>query len=803
MKSIIQDILNRLRPALKSVEPDSLAAQEFSKLEANAKQILADMFVDMSIDAGEKLSTIKAAGMLDELNKNTATEGGKKYKLGVMTQAEIQAVQNIGRVSVNAFSFTDIKATERFAQRYWQEMGVKSPFFRAWFGDWRVNDQKPIQIAKRKGDTRTDHTNKDTGWVIRNSGKVHDETKTHKSLKNREAVPYLPYIDEIIENAILLDTGGLGKNKSENSLLMHYLYAVADIGHGAEVLKLTVEEMYNPNNQDSGMRAYALHNIEKAFAVRGRVQGNSPSSGTNTTNAIRTVADLFAAVKRMDADFKPNPVSGITNKDGTPKVMYHGSPAQFTIFDKKKAKSSGQYGRGFYFTNSQSHAGTYGQQYSVYLNVRNPLKQGGSTVSRSQVQKFLEAVAENEDYSIENYGTYDVDAVLHNIMENASTIDAYQAIQNVSLTAIGDMVEATELFNKVNGTKFDGIVAATETVAFRPEQIKSATDNIGTFDKNNPDIRYKLPVDNKAIDKTNSNEENGGIQNTTRGGHHDNRGVREGTAETAESRKHNGGTASGSATNAQTVQSWENIPKEIQQKVKAVVSEHIAKSPNSEELFYFIISMVNETENTITEEAYDRAVDLLTEALFNDAQSLHSVLFEGKWGIMGGSISDLRRSIITNVGSKQFKLPASEATNQRQAARDTLSRYQEALRDQKDDTHLMEVEFRRIARAYETQVRQSDRKIDGLRDRLKEEAKKHRKDQKIWENEFDRLLKAYDAAGRNIQKLEDTIAHQRQAARDKVEGRRKTEMRHKIVRFKEKLQATLTRAIAFIRLSSQ
>ena len=42
----------------------------------------------------------------------------------------------------------------------------------------------------------------------------------------------------------------------------------------------------------------------------------------------------------------PNTASKIVNADGTPRVMYHGSPAQFTIFDKKKTKSSGQYGRG-------------------------------------------------------------------------------------------------------------------------------------------------------------------------------------------------------------------------------------------------------------------------------------------------------------------------------------------------------------------------------------------------------------------------------------------------------------------------
>lgn len=408
------------------------------------------------------------------------------------TPAEIQAIQSIGQNTISNFTPQDISATEKLAQRYWEEMGTNSPFYRAWFGDWRANDSSPVQVATKQGDTRVAHFNKDTGWDIQNSGKVHSETKTHKSLANREAVPYLPYIDEIIENAVLLNTKGLRKPKSENSLLMHYLYAVADIGNGPEVLKLTVEEMYDPGKKGTNKRAYDLQNIEKAFAASGMVQGNSPSHITNTANAVNTVADLFSLVKQMEKNFAPDASSKIVNADGTPKVMYHGSPAQFTIFDKSKAKSGGHYGRGFYFTDSTSHAGTYGNLYSVYLNIRNPLQSGGDAVSRSQVRKYLEAVAENEDYSIENYGTYDVDAVLDIVMGQAKTGDAFQIIQDISATAIGDMVEAAELFNRVNGTEFDGIVAPTETVAFYPEQIKSATDNIGTFDKNNPDIRFSI-----------------------------------------------------------------------------------------------------------------------------------------------------------------------------------------------------------------------------------------------------------------------------------------------------------------------
>ena len=187
--------------------------------------------------------------------------------------------------------------------------------------------------------------------------------------------------------------------------------------------------------------------------------------------------------------------SKIVDADGKLKVMYHGSNAQFTVFDKSKAKGSGLYGRGFYFTDSSSHAGTYGSQHEVYLDIRNPLQAGAATVTRSQVRSYLEAVAENEDYSIENYGTYDIDKVLDIVMGKSKSADAFKTIQDINATAVGDMVEAAELFNFVNGTSFDGIVVPTETIAFRPEQIKSVDNTKPTAD---PDIRFSLSADSEG-----------------------------------------------------------------------------------------------------------------------------------------------------------------------------------------------------------------------------------------------------------------------------------------------------------------
>lgn len=163
---------------------------------------------------------------------------------------------------------------------------------------------------------------------------------------------------------------------------MHSLYAVADIGYRPEVLRLYVEEMNNPAENGTGKRTYSMHNIEKAFVASGRVQGNAPSSRTNTTNVYNNVADLFAYVKQMDNSFKPNPQSAIVNADGTPKVMYHGTRTEnggFWEFDASKAVRKGGLGlkapgKGNYFT-SKKLDGTerYGSRViPVYLDIKNP-----------------------------------------------------------------------------------------------------------------------------------------------------------------------------------------------------------------------------------------------------------------------------------------------------------------------------------------------------------------------------------------------------------------------------------------------
>lgn len=178
--------------------------------------------------------------------------------------------------------------------------------------------------------------------------------------------------------------------------------------------------------------------------------------------------------------------SKVRDENGNLKVMYHGTNESFTVFDKKKAKSSGTYGKGFYFTDSDSHAKTYGETLTVYLNITNPLQNGTNDITKEQLRKFVEIIAENEDYGIENYG---YGATVDSVVDSVYGKSDFAMLMDLNVSCIGNMVEAVELFNEVNGTDYNGIVAPTETVAFYPEQIKSI-DNLNPT--SNTDIRYSL-----------------------------------------------------------------------------------------------------------------------------------------------------------------------------------------------------------------------------------------------------------------------------------------------------------------------
>lgn len=257
------------------------------------------------------------------------------------------------------------------------------------------------------------------------------------------------------------------------------------------------------NDADGKSYLYDLLDIEKkkvisktSFSAKTHSEVTSPKpSGTSILADGENVKPQFS-LKATDSTgrklseqqqeyFKD---SKVRDAEGRLRPMYRGGAGSFTVFDRKKSKGSNLYGRGFYFTDSKTHAGQYGNNVrEFYLNITNPVSTTETTITRAQMRRFLAAVAENEDdFSFENYGYgATIDSVLRSIYGKSD----FLMLNDVSLTAIGDMVAAVELFNEINGTSYDGLIMDTETVAFRSEQIKNVDNFTPTSDS---DIRFSL-----------------------------------------------------------------------------------------------------------------------------------------------------------------------------------------------------------------------------------------------------------------------------------------------------------------------
>lgn len=258
--------------------------------------------------------------------------------------------------------------------------------------------------------------------------------------------------------------------------------------NGRKIAEKVQENETKIYSKDKEIRKTTQQNGEKDNGkiwnnrVDGKIQESENNSGSfKFDNKGRELS------KEQQEYFKN---SKVRDENGNLQVMYHGSPNEFTVFDRSKSKSSGEFVKGLYFTSDESIAkGDYskdGKVYEVYLNVNNPLVDGGErTLTKKDIKQLVTEIANNEDYGIENYG-YDatIDSVTDMLDEHNSD---FKILNDLNLSTVGDFTELVELTNNVIGTNYDGIQNYRQTVVFNPNQIKNV-DN--TNPSLNLDIRY-------------------------------------------------------------------------------------------------------------------------------------------------------------------------------------------------------------------------------------------------------------------------------------------------------------------------
>lgn len=149
--------------------------------------------------------------------------------------------------------------------------------------------------------------------------------------------------------------------------------------------------------------------------------------------------------------------SKVVDEQGRPLVVYHGTAEDFDAFRNTP--------NGAFFFEDKELAELYGKPVPAYLSLKNP----AIVDAQGQFWNEMDAVQS---------------PVLDELRKHVPKLFTVDHIKQAAQKAGYD---GAIILNTV-----DNGGAGNQYIAFRPEQIKSATGNRGTFDGSNPDIRFSL-----------------------------------------------------------------------------------------------------------------------------------------------------------------------------------------------------------------------------------------------------------------------------------------------------------------------
>ena len=180
----------------------------------------------------------------------------------------------------------------------------------------------------------------------------------------------------------------------------------------------------------------------------------------------------------------PKSASKVVDGNGEPLVVYHQTGNDFTVFDTKHT-GAGEFDSemptGIFMKPTNSNIGLSGnKQMALYANIRNPL----TVNNRAELVRFYEQ-------NIDGY---------KEAREDINNIDSEYEASKKAKSLIDDYFRNSNYDGVIVNNDVGSFGRSTKTyIAFSNTQVKSATDNIGTFDGENPDIKY-------AIDDTKQEE---------------------------------------------------------------------------------------------------------------------------------------------------------------------------------------------------------------------------------------------------------------------------------------------------------
>lgn len=207
-----------------------------------------------------------------------------------------------------------------------------------------------------------------------------------------------------------------------------------------------------------------------------------------------------------DWENDPDNASKVVNpKTGEPLVVYHGTSSEFTVFEHGNQGFDPIESDGYFFTDNYEAAETYiengGVVMEAFLNARNPF----SLNDKNDVGLINDAIEEGE-LADEAYG---VSPPIFNVSSNAwddivqeaeSYSKSMRELPNYMLNSVLNWVHEDGRDAVLMRDASRDVSEYQAFAVFKPNQIKSATDNSGAFSADNDSILFQSSVVNDLPD---------------------------------------------------------------------------------------------------------------------------------------------------------------------------------------------------------------------------------------------------------------------------------------------------------------
>lgn len=518
IRDFFTGLVEKLRSAYKGLDPDSDMGR-IARQAIRDNEKVAQAWAEALVEAGENYQ-------LQDGQKNNA-RGGERYSLRGYTEQQKKNWESSKRIVI-------YDNQEQLSQFISDSIADKTMDKKMYFG------AIPADLASRiKSDTgvNVENFNLSLGsYEVRKILKDHGNAAKEAARGQRAIVADdFGHITDVVLNPTeitLSNQDYMGKPaiifSGDHNGRMNVVAVVSD-----KRLDLFVQTVYT--NVKKGNLATPTGEqapINTPEANSSTVSNNSIRKSGRNVNSISENQTETENFKKWFGDWQNDPASAskVVNEDGTPKVLYHQTSADFTIFEPRH-EGAGTRDQdtpfGIFMKSSDRNIGVKGEkQMALYARIVNPLRVTDRADLMYQLKKIspeyekvsAELRSLNDEYQqkyddakeafrdyITKWRQKNPNASRTAIYDDAAFNEVYEAEDNV-LDEWEAEARKVELRSKEAITRdlekqgYDGVIIRTDKgsfgrstdayIALHPEQVKSATDNIGTFDKANPDIRY-------------------------------------------------------------------------------------------------------------------------------------------------------------------------------------------------------------------------------------------------------------------------------------------------------------------------